>query len=127
MRDLKNWRQGVSSASVAVAVSSPSLSSSMKMQTFAVAFVFLKMIDASVGESLGSIFVHNPWATPCGLLSHKEFLLIIADRVVTSHGAYPGSMSQAVVYLAGAAVGGRIAAADRHHVDRFPVEKQPQF
>ena len=101
------------------------VTSSIVMQAFAVAFIFQKMIDAGVGDTLGSyLFVHNPWATPCGLLPHKEFLLI-SDRVVTSHGAYPGYVHVRGGRIAGSAVG--TSSANRHRVSASLLKNNPNL
>jgi len=87
---------------------------SLFMQAVAAAFVFKRMQEANIGNILASYFeVYNPMSAPCGLLPHKEFVLI-SDNVVFSYGVAPGALHIRGGRIAAVRSGGR--TADRHKI-----------
>ena len=93
------------------------------MQVAVVAILYRRMQETGLIDAVGSyISLHNPWSTPCGLLPHKEFL-IISDRIVTSNGVYPGYVHVRGKIIAGTGLGS--ATADRHRLAAAILSNNP--
>jgi hypothetical protein len=63
---------------------------SLLMQAAVVVVLFIKAKDSGLFGVIGTYLrAYNPLIKPCGLLPHKEFV-ILSDRVVQSYGMAPG-------------------------------------
>lgn len=81
--------------------SSRRLIASILMQSVTAAIILRRVMDGGNGDVLMSfVAVYNPWHKPCGLLPHKEFV-ILSDRVVGPNGIGPGA-----VHVRGGLIGG---------------------
>jgi len=96
---------------------------SMFMQACTVAILFRRMLETGLTDAVGSyVALYNPWLRPCGLLPHKEFIML-SDRIVTLNGVYPGYVHVRGKILAGVAVGS--PTADRHRVSASFLSSKP--
>ncbi|KAH7619214.1 hypothetical protein Ndes2526B_g06167 [Nannochloris sp. 'desiccata'] len=96
---------------------------SMFMQAATVAILFRRMQETGLTNAVGSyVALHNPWSPPCGLLPHKEFL-ILSDRIVTSNGVYPGYVHVRGKIIADMAVGS--PTSDRHRISAATLSNKP--
>jgi allantoinase len=87
---------------------------SLFMQAVTIAILIRRMLETGLTDAIGSyVALYNPWSLPCGLLPHKEFL-ILSDRIVTSNGVYPGYVHVRGKIIADMAVGS--PTADRHRI-----------
>jgi dihydroorotase-like cyclic amidohydrolase len=95
------------------------------MQALIVAILASRMHESGLFNLVGSfVTVLNPWSTPCGLLPHKEFLLL-SDRVIRPHGVVPGLVHVRGGVVASVTTAGgnrsRIAALFRSHHPNLPL------
>jgi allantoinase len=95
------------------------------MQAATVAILFNRMQETGLMDAVNSyVALHNPLSPPCGLLPHKEFL-IISDRIVTPSGTYPGYLHVRGKIIAGMAVGS--PTADRHRISAAILYNKPNL